>query len=662
MTKLPKLSFSTIASTNNSKQFLFWGLILLATYVAGLAYLYYFSQALAHDPKSLGPYFQNLYVLQSSRGLINLVFSLWGIVILFPSTLLLTAGIALGGHESLSNFICRAKSFLMRRGLLLSVLVSFLAIIAVITYVYKCRTIIQDESAYLFQAQVYVTGNLFMPVPPAPESICRNHMIVNWLWVEKYLWGHPSILAIGMLIGSPYFSTVFMALASLFLLYAIVKEIYSAKMATLSVLLMGLSPWFWFVSASFVTHVSMVFLLLLFVYGWTKLERTQSFTLGVMLGFCLGWAFCVRQLTTVCFAAPFAGIVVIHLWQEPKKWLRSFVGLIVGGGAVMGLLLIYNTLVTGDSFIIPHIYADESNQLGFGNKAWVVFTPMMAVLNFVKSAFVMNIWLFGWPISFAPIIAYGIWQSKILFKTFPKNTTQLKLMAPSTRWDILWIVLIISHCSGYFFYFATVVVITLPLYYYELIIPLTILSAKALMYLDALASEKIDRGRFLIPVFVFLSVVTSFVFFVPFQSMGFVQRHPMFWKPVDLAVESIPEKAIVFVGKTEVTDVFPLVTQPYPSPKLDDKLLFVSLRNNEEYEEAVRAFPDRPIYVIFFDDQLAQYIIKKKPREESLSEYELAHGVGADFDKGKIDLKPVPASSLFLMKLFGFNEITLETR
>lgn len=656
MAKLPQLSFAKIVSSNNSQKCLFVGLILLAIYVSGLAYLFYLSQALAHDPKFLAPYFKALYVLQSPSGLINLWFYLWGILFLFPATILLTIGIASNSHEYLSSFIFRINSLVFKRGLLFSALVSLLAIIVIISYVYKGREIIQDESCYLFQAKTYVTGNLFVPAPPAAESLCRNWMITNWIWTAKYLWGHASILAIGLRVGSAYLSSVFMALASLLLLHGIVKEIYSKRMAKLAVLLMGTSPWFWFVSATLVTHVSMLFLLLLFIHGWIKLEHKQSFTLGVILGLCLGWAFCVRQLTTVCFAAPFAGLIIVHLWQEPKTWFRPFWGLIVGSGAVMALLLIYNTLVTGDPFILPHIYSDESNRLGFGNKGWVVFTPLKGVLNLVKSAFLMNMWLFGWPISVAPMIALFLRPIKFSLRNITEHTNRLKLMAQSQKWDILWIVLIISHCVGYFFYFATLVIITLPLYYYELIIPLTILSAKGLIFFHELVSEKIDRGKFLIPTFVFLSVITSFVFFVPFHSLGFMQRYSIFWKPVDLAASSIPEKAIVFVGRSEVADVFPLVTQPHPSPKMDDKLLFVSLRNNEEYEEAVRAFPDRSIYAIFYDNQLAKYIIKKIERGDKLSDYELAHCVDSNFDKGKIDQKPVPALSLFFMKLLGLEE------
>lgn len=111
--------------------------------------------------------------------------------------------------------------------------------------------------------------------------------------------------------------------------------------------------------------------------------------------------------------------------------------------------------------------------------------------------------------------------------------------------------------------------------------------------------------------------------------------HSIFWKPVDLAASSIPEKAIVFVGRSEVTDVFPLVTRSYPSTKLDDYLLFVSLRNNEEYEKAVQTFPDRSIYLVFYHNQLAKYRMKKISRPYKLYDYESTRCIDSEFCPGQ---------------------------
>lgn len=645
-----------LISENALKKCSYFGLVLFAIYLAGAIYLFYLSHILANDPNALTRNLFGLFVIQSRRGFLNFVMSLWWIVALLPATILLSIGIALDGHSNVGKIIFRTKNFVMRWGLLISVLLSLLAMFIIISYVFKGMPIGYDETVYLFQARTYSTGNLFLPVPPGPESISRSFMIMNWLWTAKYLWGHPAILSIGLLVGSPYFATVFMALASLFLLYSIANQIYSQQMATVATLLMGTSPWFWFVSGTLLTHVSMLFLQLLFIYGWLKLEHQQSFSLGAILGVCLGWAFTVRPLTAVCFAVPFVGLVVVSLCKQPRRWLRPAVGLFLGGSIVMILIIVYNTLVTGDPYNVPFLYYQNQERMGFGERNFGIYTPLMALSNLVKNVYLINMWLFGWPFSFFPLIAYLIVQAKAHFESIRKEATQYELALTWNSWDTLWIVLVILHCLGYFFYPGAVVNTTMPLYYYELLIPLVILTAKSLLYFNKLASQKIVKGEYLIPTFVSLSVLTSILFFVPFRAQDFIQRHNTFFKPVNLAVESISEKAIVFVGKT----AYPAEILPYPSPMLDDNLLFVSLRNQTDYEKALRTFPERFPYIIFYDNKSAHYVIRKMTREAELSDYELSHCVATNFDKGKIDETSPPPWTLFFLNLLGFNKLTTQ--
>jgi 4-amino-4-deoxy-L-arabinose transferase-like glycosyltransferase len=575
---------------------------------------------------------------------------LWGIGVLFPATIMLSVGIALSGHKKRGDIFSRIKRLVMRRGLIISILLSLLAILVIIAYVFKAAPIIEDEQAYVFQASTYLTGNLFMPVPPAAESISRTFMIINWIWTTKYLWGQPAILSIGLLFGSPYFATVLMAIGSLFLIYSIAKKIYSPQIANLATLLMGTSPWFWFISGTLTTHVSTLFLFLLFIYGWLRLERRQSFALGAILGFCLGWAFTVRQMTTVCFAVPFAGLGVIYLWRQPRRWFPPALGFALSASIVVVLLLVYNTLVTGDPFTVPFLYYNIQERLGFGERLSGMFTPMKAMSNLAKNVFLINMWLFGWPISLLPLIAYLAKAAKSLFRPIRETTSQYQLAWNS--WDTLWIVLIASHCFGYLFYCFDNVHATMPTYYYELLIPLTILSARGLIYFHNQALLKIVKGEYLIPTFVSLSFLTCILFFAPFRAENFIQRYATFLEPVKLAVSSISEKAIVFVGRAK-TGIYPVVTLPYPSPKLDDKLLMVSLRNQKDYDKAVEAFPDRFPYIIFYDDQSAHYVIKKMPPKAKLSEYELSQCVNF-IDLGKVDRTPPPPSTLFFLKFLGY--------
>ena len=271
--------------------------------------------------------------------------SILGISLLFPATVLISIFVSQNVDSLLNKIVNFSKKLIMKRGLLVSALVSLGATSVIIAFVYNATPVIDDEYAYVFQARTYLTGNLFLPPPPAPECISRTFMIINHVWTTKYLWGHPSLLAIGMLLGSGYWATILMTLTSLVLLYSITNHIYSSrKLATTASFLMGISPWFWFVSGTLVTNVSMLFLLLLFIYCWLKLERYESFFLGLASGICLGWSFTVRPLTAICFAVPFTVLRVPgYLRGNPTRRVLPLIGLGVGGCIVMTLVFAYNT-------------------------------------------------------------------------------------------------------------------------------------------------------------------------------------------------------------------------------------------------------------------------------------------------------------------------------
>ncbi|MGC8659166.1 MAG: ArnT family glycosyltransferase [Desulfomonilaceae bacterium] len=610
---------------------------LLVLYVAGFLYLY---QAF----------------FNARPRFFAFAMSILGISLLFPATVLVSIFISQNVGGFLNKIVNSSKKLVMKRGLLVSILVSLSATSVIIFLVYNSNSIIDDEYAYVFQARTYLTGNLFLPPPPAPECISRTFMIINHVWTTKYLWGHPSLLAIGMLLGSAYLATILMALTSLVLLYSITRHIYSSKeLAMTASFLMGISPWFWFVSGTLVTNVSMLFLILLFIYCWLKLERYESFFLGLASGICLGWSFTVRPLTALCFAIPFTVLrVPVYLRENPKRWVSPLIGLGVGGGIVMTLVFAYNAAVTGDPLTFPFLYYQIKERLGFGIRNHGIFTPAIAISHLFKNVFLINMWLFGWPISFLPFLAYLAGRFVKLSEAIRKVPNRHDLIRISDSWDTVWLAFIFCLFLGYFFYYWPLVVLTIPMYYYELLIPLTILSAKGLIYVHNALSKRLLNFQNFIPAFVLLSFTTCVFCFVPVRSEDIIRRYAVFRKPFELARRHISEKALILVGKTEKFNC-PIQCLPYPSPNLDDKLLFVSFRNSENSYQALRTFPDRSPYVLFYDNKSNRYIVKRLKRGNKLSDQDLSHCVGMKRGNGKIDRTPPSARIVFLLSLIGFD-------
>ncbi|MCL5126027.1 MAG: glycosyltransferase family 39 protein [Deltaproteobacteria bacterium] len=431
---------------------------------------------------------------------------------------------------------------------------------------------------------------------------------------------------------------------------------YSSKeLATTASFLMGISPWFWFVSGTLVTNVSMLFLILLFIYCWLKLELYESFFLGLASGICLGWSFTVRPLTAICFALPFTLLRVPgYLVGNPKRRVLPLIGLGVGGFIVMILVFAYNTAVTGDPLTFPFLYYQIKERLGFGIRNYGIFTPAIAISHLFKNVFLINMWLFGWPISFLPsneYLAVGFVKLSEKIRKVPDRHDLIRIW---DSWDTVWLAFIVCLFLGYFFYYWPLVVLTIPMYYYELLIPLTILSAKGLIYVHNVLSKRPLNCQNFVPAFVFLSFTTCVFCFVPVRSEDIIRRYAVFRKPFELAQRYISERALILVGKTEKFDC-PMQCLPYPSPNLDDKLLFVSLRNSENCDQALRTFPDRPPYILFWENKSNRYIMKRLNLGSKLSEYDLAHCIGMKPGNGKIDRTPPPARTVFLLSLIGFN-------
>ncbi|MFA6222288.1 MAG: glycosyltransferase family 39 protein [Desulfomonilaceae bacterium] len=577
------------------------------------------------------------YVFPVRPRFASILCSIWDVVTLLPSTLFFSIWLisTFSGrfNKSIDNL---SKLSIGNKTVIVCLTLSAVIIISLIVFVFQGQPAVDDEEAYLFQAKTYLTGRLVLPVPLAPNSISRTFMIINWCWTTRYLWGHPIILAIGMVVGSPYIITVLMALGSILLLYLVGCQTTSKKEATIAAILMGLSPFFLFVSATLLTGVSMLFLLLLFILGWFHLEKCPRVLLALGMGFCLGWAFTIRPLTAILFGVPFAVMAMCKTWYDPKNWLPPSLSLALGGGMVLLSVFAYNELVTGNPLTFPHFYYNPMERLGFGQRTNGLFTPFHALINLFKSLILVNSWLFGWPISLLPI---GAVMSLRGIMTFGPTTNFTSTWSFDLSWkssDTLWVAIIFSVCFGYFFYCWSLSILTMPIYYYELLIPLCLLSAKSLMVLHTFFSNtKLSQLRTFVPVFCGLSFIGSFLFFIPFKAVHMRETYKSYRAPIELACSSIKEKALVYVGIRKPSRA-PMQSLPYPSPELDDKILFVFLKDDYTNKEANKVFADRTPYLLYYDKDTETYTMQKLPKSNPFDQINLRDNIRQEKISGKI--------------------------
>ena len=229
---------------------------------------------------------------------------IWKILLLLPAILLGTAALVKAGIRISIPAIIRSRSFIV-----------FLLVCAAIVLAVSVRSLFyeteltDDENTYDFQAKTLLAGRIVNPPPPVPNNF-NNVFIINdgLCWVGKYTLGHPLVIAFGMMFGSRYIGTIGLSILTLLLLYGIAKELYhDRKVALLALCLGAVSPFFFMVSSSRLSHTTTAFFLALFMYLFLYVRRTEKtglkFLLSLLAGLSLGYAFNTRQMTGIWFCS-----------------------------------------------------------------------------------------------------------------------------------------------------------------------------------------------------------------------------------------------------------------------------------------------------------------------------------------------------------------------
>jgi hypothetical protein len=281
---------------------------------------------------------------------------------------------------------------------------------------------VQDSVTYLFQAQTLARGALTAPAPPLAGPDGSAHFAQEFLlvrdgrWFGKYPPGYPALLAVGVLVGAPWLVNPLLAAATIPLLYALTRTIYTKNTGrrvtgALAALLLAASPFFLIMSGSLMSHAAELFWTLLFMVAWVRATRRwagrvsrpthpratwswATWSWSAAAGAALGLLFLTRQ-----FTAATVGLVFGMGWIAPELWralagrrrppASEDAGSEVGAGdadsvspplprspapllflaALLPFLLalpLYQAAVTGDARADPRLLYWPYDRVGFG--------------------------------------------------------------------------------------------------------------------------------------------------------------------------------------------------------------------------------------------------------------------------------------------------------
>lgn len=448
---------------------------------------------------------------------------------------------------------------------------------------------VEDSIAQLFQAKIFKQGMLYAPLPPHKEFFDYTNIINDERWYSQYPPGHSLLLTAGLLAGTPWLIGPLLGTLSLMLFYLVTKTMYGEhRIIMVSSCLLLLSPFFLFMSSSYMNHTSTLFFLLLFLYAYLKMFASDSRWYALLAGLSLGYAAAIRPLDAVAFAAPFAIYAGHCLCRKRGVSKQQMACFILGAAFVVLLLLLYNKLTTGNPFTFG--YGKKYPRLGFlgSSQFGPPHTIKGAVINTSNNLIGLNQHLFEWPIPSLTFI--------FIFLSLPVR---------KNRWDYLMLCATLSIMGGYALYFYQDLCFG-PRNYYSLTPFLILLTVRAFLALPGWLRERgfdAKRSEATLYILLFVCIVYLFAFSLP----PLIKKYSNdYWWVTDKIHREVTSQgirdAIVFI------DVWypPGITEPnhipygsgfqFNSPDLKDDVIYaMDLRGKNG--ELMSAFPGRSYYL-----------------------------------------------------------------
>ncbi|MHB8135660.1 MAG: hypothetical protein ACYDH1_15730 [Anaerolineaceae bacterium] len=316
--------------------------------------------------------------------------------------------------------------------------------------IYENMPHIEDEIAYVWQANLVARGDLYIQSPPCPKCFLVPFVIdLNGIRFGKYPPGWPAILGIGVRIGIRDWINPIFAGFNLWLIYLLVKKVTNEKAGLIAAGLTITSPFFLLNSGTLLSHIWSLWLSLVFIHAWIDIfysphnKKVPAWILVLSAGLSLGLLALTRPLTAVGIALPFIIHGTIILIKGSKERRIHAISIAVLGGLIASLIFVWQAGVTGNPLLNPYQLWWPYDQLGFGPDVGLQpggFSLVYAKMNTKFSLRIGYADLFGWfKLSwiFIPIGIFTLWKnwkSWLILSIFPSL-----VMAYTFYWIGSWL-------------------------------------------------------------------------------------------------------------------------------------------------------------------------------------------------------------------------------
>jgi hypothetical protein len=314
----------------------------------------------------------------------------------------------------------------MRRADWIAVLLSLLAAAAaglVAGRIYEGIPHLEDELAYVWQAQVMAAGKISLPSPAYPDSFMVPFVVdAGGQRFGKYPPGWPAALSLGARLDLQAWVNPLLAGLGVWLTYLLGKKLFHEGVGLLAGLLTLTSPLVLVNAGALLSHPWGLALSAGFAGLWLAafvpppggFVRRPWIPAG-LAGLLMGMLFLSRPYTAVGVALPFGLHGLYLLWRGGRPARLGLLAFAAASLPLAGLLFVWQSALTGDPFLNPYTLWWPYDRIGFGPGIGVLPQGHSLHQGWINSRFSLQVGaadLFGWGRSSWVFLPFGVWAMR----------------------------------------------------------------------------------------------------------------------------------------------------------------------------------------------------------------------------------------------------------
>ncbi|MBI5788368.1 MAG: hypothetical protein HZA78_05890 [Candidatus Schekmanbacteria bacterium] len=229
--------------------------------------------------------------------------------------------------------------------------------LALLPYLQKQHYVLYtpEAVAQIFQAKIYRQGQLSLPINYSKEFFQFPFISNEDTWLGQFTPGYPLLLGFGLIFNAYWLLNPLLCFFNVLLIYHLTARLYDESTATLSALLLALSPAMIKPAASGLSHPATALFLTLGLFFYHKMtDRPRAFLAAAGAGLSWGMSFLINPQITVFALLPLLPHLIIQTIKENRSFLNEIICLVSGLSIGIIALTSYNQILSGQPLVFGY--------------------------------------------------------------------------------------------------------------------------------------------------------------------------------------------------------------------------------------------------------------------------------------------------------------------